>query len=98
MENKKTILKTLDNPMRIIFWSMEEFLIMIVPLFLGFMLANFFVLLSGIVLKIIYAKFKNKSTQRYFKHVLYWHLPTNNLKKQGIVKNLPPSHIREYLL
>ncbi|WP_068470645.1 type IV conjugative transfer system protein TraL [Parachlamydia sp. C2] len=92
------IFKTLDNPMRVVFWSIDEFLIMVIPLFIGFILANVLILLSGIVLKFFYAKLKKKNSNQSFKHLLYWYLPTHNLKKQGIVKNFPDSHVREFLL
>ncbi len=96
MEKKHQLYKTLDNPLRVIFWSIDEFVLMVIPLMIGFMMASPFILLSGIFLKIVYSKFKKKFP--VLKHMIYWHLPTRRLRKQKIIKNLPSSHIREFML
>lgn len=96
IEKKHQLYKTLDNPLRVIFWSVEEFLLMVIPLMIGFMMASPFILLSGFFLKYAYSKFKKKFP--VLKHMLYWHLPTGRLRKQKIIKNLPLSHIREFFL
>lgn len=98
LEKKHQLYKTLDNPLRVIFWSIDEFLLMVIPLMIGFMMASPFILLSGIILKISYSKFKRKFPDNRLKHMVYWHLPTHRLRKQKIIKNLPSSHIREFML
>lgn len=96
IENKHQLYKTLNNPLRVIFWSIDEFLLMVIPLLIGFMMASPFILLSGFVLIIIYLKLKKKFPA--LKHMVYWYLPTRRLRKQKIIKNLPSSHIREFML
>ncbi|CUI18211.1 Type IV conjugative transfer system protein TraL (plasmid) [Candidatus Protochlamydia naegleriophila] len=96
MEKKHQLYKTLDNPLRVIFWSIDEFVLMVIPLMIGFMMASPFILLSGIFLKIVCSKFKKKFP--VLKHMIYWYLPTRRLRKQKIIKNLPSSHIREFML
>lgn len=91
------IFKSLDNPMRILFWNVDEFLMFVIPFFLGIIFGNVIIsiLIIGLVIY-LYKKFKKKYRKFYFSHVMYWNLPTQKMKKMGIYKSLPFSHKREY--
>ena len=89
-------LKTLDNSPRVLFWEVDEFLSLSVPLFLGIALGSLLLAISGIFLKQIYSKIKRKMPFGYFIHRIYWMFPTRSLR--GVIKTLPPSHQREYIL
>ena len=96
--DKHLVLKTLDDEMRILFWSVDDFLVITVPLFLGILLSSFCIMLSGLFLKYCYTKLKKRFPHHSFKHKLYWTLPTKAFNRRGLIKNLPASHIREFLL
>lgn len=98
METKSPmpILKTLDNMPRVTFWKIDEFLCLAVPLFLGIAFGSLLAALSGVILKQLYSKFKRKMPFGLFLHRIYWLLPTWSLK--GMIKTLPPSHQREFIL
>ena len=98
LERSHLVFKTVDNPLRILFWELDEFLCIAAPLFLGMCFSSFLLMCSGIVAKPLYTRLKKKCPNQHFKHMVYWYLPTRQLKKMGIVKNLPPSHVRAYLL
>lgn len=92
------VIKTLDNQPRILFWGIEEFLIMAIPPFIGLLLGNLWVMLGGFALKPLYNRLRRKLPRGAIRHRLYWHLPKSAFKGAGILRNLPPSHIRELLL
>ncbi len=91
------IFKSLDNPIRILFWNVDEFLLIVIPFFIGLIFGS--VVVSVLTISIViylYKKFKKRYRKLYFSHLMYWNLPTGKMKKIGIYKSLPFSHIREY--
>ena len=91
---KHQTFKTLDNPSRILFWQMDEFFVMVVPMFLSIALGSFLIAL-GVLIKIPYNKLKKKFSPCSLLHYTYWYLPTTHMKH---LKKMPPSHQRELLL
>jgi type IV conjugative transfer system protein TraL len=89
-------LKTLDNPLRILFWSIDEFFSLVGPAIFGVSLGYPWLALAGLFSKPLYSKIRRKLQHGAYKHKTYWVLPTRNLKL--MVKTLPPSHNREYVL
>lgn len=93
------ILQTLDNPLRILFWNFDEFMVMTLPIFLGIVLGSLTVMLLGVPVKVLYSRARKGSRRGVsLQHRLYWHLPTSTLNRAGVVKKLPPSHVRDILL
>ncbi len=87
------ILNYVDTPLKILFWTVPELLIWVVPTFIGLMLNQ---LLLGVLTSLLYV-WGAKHYQRHFgkgqfQAVRYWFLPSD-----GRFKSLPPSFIREYL-
>ena len=99
---RQPIFKTLDNPIRILFWNLNEFVLMSIPILLGLYSGNLLVMtllfISAYALKGRYAKVQKRFPNGSFKHVLYWHMPPQCLRKLGKIRRLPPSHHRELLL
>jgi type IV conjugative transfer system protein TraL len=89
-------IKTLDNLPRVLFWEIDDFLCLACPIFLGIVFGCLSIALAGLVIKPIYGKIKRKMPCGTYKHRIYWMIPTRVLK--GMIKTIPPSHNREYLL
>jgi conjugal transfer pilus assembly protein TraL len=98
MNERQLMFKTLDNPTRLLFWTIDEFLVMATPIFLGLCFGSIILIFLAAILKPCHSKIKKKLPYGTLKHLLYWHLPTASLKKMGRVKRLPSSHLRELLL
>lgn len=96
-DSKHFIFKTLDNPPRILYWSVDEFILMIAPVFFGIVFGSLLLMLAAL-LKVPYARFKRSLGHSSLVHCAYWHLPTDYLNRIGHFKSLPPSHERNFLL
>ena len=97
MDNRNLIFKTMDNTPRMIFWGVDEFIIMTVPFFLGVLVGSLLIMLSGFVLKRFYSRWKKRYPRGLLKHAFYWNMPTKAFNKAGIFKRLPQSHKRDFL-
>lgn len=84
----------LDEPERVLFWTMDELLILLVPIFVGiacdFAALGLFVGIAGVAL---YSRLKARIGEHFFSGVLYWYLPPWLSR----FKATPPSYIREYI-
>ena len=88
------ILHHLDDPLRILYWTLDEASVMILPVFGG-------LALEKPLLGIIFAglcfwglrHIKKRFGLSTLKHALYWYLPHNKRK----LPHTPPSCIREYI-
>ena len=94
MNDKYAIPHYLDEPYKILLWTIDEVVVFILPTFLGLTIFNY--PLTGVVLGIvmIYALKKLKSDQgHYFIYDLcYWYCPP--LIPYRVI---PPSYIREWV-
>jgi type IV conjugative transfer system protein TraL len=90
--------KSLDNPARILSWDLDEVCVVALPFFLGVCTGSLVVSLLGVPGRYFYIKFKKKFPKNSLKHRFYWIFPTATLVKMGVFKNLPLSHIRDYIL
>lgn len=90
---RHVILNHVDTPLKIIFWTVPEILMLLVPLFLG-------LIVNQLILSLIISMFNYWLHKKYQQHfgkgqfqsVRYWFLP-QDLR----FKTLPPSFIREYV-
>ena len=94
---KNFVFKTLDNMPRMIFWGVDEFVIMAAPFFIGLLFGSVFMMLSGLVLKKFYCRWKKRYPRGLIMHALYWNLPTRAFIRFGVFKRLPHSHVRDFL-
>jgi len=91
------IFHTLDNPKRILFWTLDEAMTVFILFILGIWINLTFLLLI-IPVKAFHKKLKRKFPNSSLKHKLYWIMPHHIFLKSGRYKNLPPSYIQELLL
>lgn len=84
------VLAHLDRPVRLLFWTMDEIVVMMVPFLIGIMASSFTVFGVGIVLYRVYRKYKRRYSNRYIKALLYWYLP-------GKFKWMLPSYKRHFI-
>ncbi len=88
------ILHHLDDPLRLLKWTVDEAGIIIAPLFLGIGVEHPFlgliVAAGGYWGLVTLKKRFGLSTLR---HAFYWYLPKNAKK----LSHMPPSYIREYM-
>ena len=98
MDNKYRILTSMDNPMRVFVWDLDQTLVVLVPILLGILLSSFLLMLSGIALGFIYSQLRGRSNRGDFVSMIYWYLPSRALKKRGFFVHLPDSHERELIL
>jgi type IV conjugative transfer system protein TraL len=96
MKDRNRIYKTLDNTPRMFFWEIDEFFLMIVPLFIGIMIGSLLLMPSGLFLKWLYCRLKRRYPRGIIKHKFYSALPTSFFVMLGIYKGLPQSHKRKF--
>lgn len=96
--NRHRILKTMDNPPRVLVWELDEFLVVASPLFLGICLGSILVSFSGLALKPIYSRIRQRLQRGVLSSYIYWLLPSRALKRRGFFVRLPDSHERDLLL
>ena len=94
---KHFIFKTLDNPPRVLYWPVDEFILMIAPVFFGIVFGSLLLMLASL-LKIPYVRFKKALGHSSLVHYAYWNLPTSYLKRLGHFNSLPETHERDYHL
>jgi len=91
--DRHRILNHIDSPLKIIFWTMNDFKIIISPVVISFLLFNDTLgglpagICSYVAIKFLKQRFG--VTQLY--PVLYWHLPANNR-----TRGLPASFKRRF--
>ncbi len=90
---RHVVLNHVDTPLKILFWTMPEILMLIVPCFVGLIVEQA-TLGSAIS---VFSFWLNRKYQQHFgkgqfQAVKYWFLPPDRR-----FKSLPPSHVREYL-
>ncbi|NGX47091.1 MAG: hypothetical protein K1000chlam3_00460 [Chlamydiae bacterium] len=90
------IIKTLDNPTRILFWDLPDFAMLVLPFFLGMLLENSLIFIGGLVARWFLKRLLKHLPKGYLKRVAYWYLPTRTMNRL-LKTNLPPSHIRRFM-
>jgi conjugal transfer pilus assembly protein TraL len=92
--NKNVILRYMDAPGRIAFWTMDEAKALLIPLSLGLL---FYFPLTGLGVSIFsymsLKYIKQNLGDGLLKHAAYWYLPRVDKK----LKVRIPSEIREYI-
>lgn len=90
---RHVILNHVDTPLKILFWTVPELLMLIVPCFVGLILDQ---LTLGLFVSAFYywgsKKYQRTIGKGQLQALLYWYFPANSRHK-----TLPPSYVREYL-
>lgn len=86
--------RSLDKPYRVLFWTIDECIVAIVPFLFFWLLWDSpltGMAISGVLLTLL-RKLKGKDGEAYLLQLVYWHLPPF-LK----LRVIPPSYQRIYL-
>jgi len=92
--DKSHVPRYLDEPTRIILWSVDEVIIFVVPFFIllwGFD-QTILGVVTGVVLVLGLRKLKGEQGHYFLYSIMYWHLPA-----MVRFKSTPPSLYREFL-
>lgn len=92
--DKYHIPQHLDEPFKIIIWTIDEFLLFVVPFFSFLLIFNNPVIgvILGVSMVYFLKRFKGEEGHYYLIHLAYWYLPP-------VIpfKTIPPSYARELL-
>ena len=89
--DKYSIPKHLDDPELIGFWSLDEFLVLVIPFTWGILVQHVVIgLLLAVAASLGYRKLKAGRSMYWILHFAYWHLPGEFFG----LKVAPPSHLR----
>ncbi len=69
------VLAHLDRPVRLLFWSIDELIVMMLPFLIGIFSGSFTVIVVGVVVYRVYRKNKRRTSSKRIKALLYWYLP-----------------------
>jgi type IV conjugative transfer system protein TraL len=87
------ILNYVDTPLKILFWTVPEILMLIIPLFIGLIINQLMLALIVIIGNFwVNKKYQQQFGKGQFQAVLYWFLPADYR-----FKTIAPSFIREYV-
>ncbi|MGE3556307.1 MAG: type IV conjugative transfer system protein TraL [Candidatus Obscuribacterales bacterium] len=98
MDIDRRVLHTLDNKPRLLFWGIDEFLLMAAPILVGLATGKLIFALAIFVVRPLYTRMKRRFPKGSLKGYLYWHLPHTVVKRIGMFRGVPPSHIRRFFL
>ena len=94
MYDKNVILRYLDSPSRIAFWTLDEIALLFLPPAIGFIFE--FPIIGIVISAIGYTTIKyikNNIGAGVIRHAVYWYFPGMERKLKKKIK----SHIREYI-
>ena len=100
MNAENRIIKTLDNPLRLLFWDLRESMLLIFFVSLGGFLGSLTIILFGIALWWFSRQFNKLAKKKGITpfHYVYWHVPTKVLRRSGNFSSFPCSHKRKLIL
>lgn len=93
-EGKYYIPRYLDEPTRIILWSVDEFIGFFLPFLVLFLYFNspIMAVMVGIIMVLALKKIKGEHGHYFILNIIYWYLP-----KIIKFKHTPPSHLRNFI-
>jgi type IV conjugative transfer system protein TraL len=97
-DKRRMTLKTFDYSIRILFWSLDDFLILAPLCFLGVIFKSLYLIGLAFLLKSVYSHLKKKCGHQTISHYVYAYFPTSVCQKVGYFEGLPPSYLKEILL
>lgn len=85
----------LDDPQQLLFWEFDEFVLLSIMFAIGIMADHLGMLLAaGLFLVKIYKKFKDRQSNGFLIHALYWNAGIN--AKDKFPTSLPLSFIKYF--
>lgn len=97
-EHSQMIYKTFDQPIRILLWTFDEFIVLFPLCLVGVFLKSFFLLVLVVILNAVYKNVKKKFHNQSISHFFYRNFPTDVCQKIGFFEGLPPSYLKSVLL
>jgi len=90
-DHKYYIPRYIDEPAKVILWTIDEFVVFVIPFFTLFFYfdAPITAVMIGVSLVFLLKKIKGEQGHHFLLHVAYWYLPEIIKLKQT-----PPSHLR----
>lgn len=86
--------KHLDDPVRWLFWTMDEAALLLSGFVFGVVFNHILITaLIGCALMLLLKKLKGREGHTFLLRLAYWHLPLS----RRAFKATPPSYIREYV-
>lgn len=93
-ETKYRMVEYLDEPERILFFTIDEFLSLMIPIAMGIKTHHLLLgLLAGIALVSLIHKLKANDSHAFVQRMLYWYFPPQLSK----VKHISPSCYRSFI-
>ena len=90
--HRHVILSHLDSPLKILFWTKGEILMVLGPFFVSVVLDSFLLGVGACLINVTLIKtYKKRFGEGQLVAVMYWYFPANTK-----LKSLPASYIREY--
>lgn len=91
-EHDHMIPRYIDEPPQILWWEMDEAVVVMLCMILGIAINKMIHLtIVGLVAGYLIGKMKNTKQEGYLHHLAWWHgIPTFD------IKDIPHSHIREF--
>lgn len=91
--HRHVILGHLDSPLKILFWTKGEILMVLGPFFVSVVLDSFLLGVGACLINVSLIKtYKKRFGEGQLVAVLYWYLPPT-----ARVKGLPVSYVQEYV-
>ncbi|PPD43790.1 MAG: type IV conjugative transfer system protein TraL [Methylobacter sp.] len=85
----------LDDPQQILFWEFDEFIILSILFAIGIMADHLGMLLAaGLFVVKLYKKYKDRQSNGFLLHSLYWNAGVNG--KESYPTSLPLAFIRHF--
>lgn len=82
MKNQNVVLKHLDNPIRILSFSVSDLIAYLSPFFVGSLFDSMFVIpLGGLLIVLILKRFLKRLPKFYLSRFWYWNLPTKSVNR-----------------
>lgn len=92
--NKAVLLKHLDDPVRIVSVSVNDFIAYMLPFFIGIAFDSLTIIpLTGMVVVYLSKRFLKRFPKYFFIRYMYWSLPSKHFNS-ALKINWPPSHQR----
>ena len=94
MMNKYHVPQYLDEPFKIMLWTIDEFLIFLIPFMILMLVFNspIFGMIVGLIFMMGIRKIKGEQGHYFIYNLMYWYLPT-----MFRFKRTPASYLRHFL-
>ncbi len=94
MKNQHVVLKHLDNPIRVLSFSVSDLIAYLSPFFIGSLFDSLFVIpMGGLLIVLILKRLLKRLPKFYLLRFWYWGLPTRSVNRM-FKSTFPDSHKR----